>query len=115
MEQQKDEDILAEIYDNLKTMLGSELPPPSKFMVSRWGKEEFTRGSYSSRMEGRDFDRDAAVLREPVGDNVWFAGEATSQTGWASTTVGAFETGEEVANNIVKGKVQGGKRTRKLR
>ena len=55
-------------------------------------------------MEGRDFDIDAAVLREPVGDILYFAGEATSQTGWASTTVGAYETGRDVAKAIAKNK-----------
>ena len=32
-------------------------------------------------------------LREPLGNKVWFAGEATNTAEWHATSVGAWDTG----------------------
>ena len=60
---------------------------------------EHFRGAYSFNVVGRDFNDDAANLREPVG-NVWFAGEATNTDGWHATTLAAWESGESEAEEM---------------
>ena len=39
------------------------------------------------------------VLRQPVGDRVWFAGKARSADDWA-TVAGAHNSGQEVAGRV---------------
>ena len=68
---------------------------------TRWGKEENVRGSYSFNKVGRNFATDAAKLKETIDNKVWFAGEATNLDEWHATTVGAWETGEEAAGDML--------------
>lgn len=69
-----------------------------KAHFTRWGRNPLTRGSYASARPGAYPLR--AVLREPVAERVWFAGEACSEGEWA-TVGGAHKsgrlTGERVA------------------
>ena len=59
-----------------------------------WGLNTFTRGAFASARPGAYPLR--SVLRQSVGDRVWFAGEACSVYGWA-TVAGAHKSGQEVA------------------
>lgn len=68
--------------------------------VIRWGANKLTRGSYASAEPGAY--RLRAVLRRPVGDRVWFAGEACSVGDWA-TVHGAHESGQNVARLVAAG------------
>ena len=62
-------------------------------------QEEHVRGAYSFNKVGRNFSDDAKSLKERVG-NVWFAGEAMGGE-WHATTVGAWKSGEEAANDMI--------------
>ena len=62
-------------------------------------QEEHVRGAYSFNKVGRIFSDDAESLKERVG-NVWFAGEAMGGE-WHATTVGAWQTGEEAADEMI--------------
>ena len=99
IEDQSDEEVLEDVMKNLSAMFPS-ISRPSKVIITRWGKDESTMGSYSFQEVGRKFADDAAVLKENVG-NVYFAGEATSENDWQATTVGSWETGEEVGKRLV--------------
>lgn len=62
-----------------------------------WSEEPFALGSYSYAKPGQARARD--TLRRPVGNRLWFAGEACA--GKASMTVGgAHETGEHAVKSI---------------
>ena len=64
---------------------------------TRWGTNKLTRGSYASAEPGAY--RLRPVLRRPVGDRVWFSGEACSAGDWA-TVHGAHESGQNVARLV---------------
>ena len=71
-----------------------------KAHFTRWGHNPLTRGSYASAKPGAFPLR--AVLRRPVGERVWFAGEACSLGAWA-TLGGAHESGVETARAVAAG------------
>ncbi len=66
--------------------------------VTTWGRNPFTLGSYASAEPGAHYLR--AALRVPVGERIWFAGEACSPNLWA-TVGGAHNSGIAVAKEII--------------
>ena len=68
-----------------------------KAHFTRWGHNTLTRGSYASALPGAY--RLRSVLRRPVGERVWFAGEACSTDEWA-TVAGAHKVGRRVARLV---------------
>ena len=102
MEGMDDTDIVEQVVSNLKMMFASDVVSPTKFMITRWGQDEYAKGSYSFRSVGRDFDGIAEKLSRSVDNKVFFAGEHTSTSGWAGTAVGAYETGEAAGNAMAK-------------
>ena len=82
----------------LRKMFGSAIDEHLvKAHFTRWGHNTLTRGSYASARPGGYGLR--SVLRRPIGDRVWFAGEACSTDEWA-TVAGAHETGRRVAGLV---------------
>jgi monoamine oxidase len=63
-----------------------------------WGQNRWTRGSYASAAPGRLSYRE--VLRQPVGNRIFFAGDACHTVG-ASSAARAYETGVEVAAEVL--------------
>ena len=100
MEEWSDEDALDQVMRNLRSMFPA-ISQPDHVFFTRWGKEEHVRGSYSFNKVGRKFATDAANLKETIDNKVWFAGEATNLDEWHATTVGAWETGEEAAGDML--------------
>ncbi|MFT4036729.1 MAG: NAD(P)/FAD-dependent oxidoreductase [Thermomicrobiales bacterium] len=62
--------------------------------VSRWQSERYIRGGYAAALPGLANKR--ADLGKPVGDRLFFAGEATSPE-FFSTCHGAWQTGQAAA------------------
>lgn len=84
----------------LRGMLGSSID--SYFMkgaVTSWGRNPLTLGSYASAEPGAHALR--SVLRQPMGDRIFFAGEACHRSLW-STAAGARLSGEEVARDVAR-------------
>ena len=84
----------------LRGMLGSGID--SRFVkgaVTSWGQNPLTLGSYASAESGAHGLRSA--LRQPVGDRIFFAGEACHRSLW-STAAGARLSGEEVARDVAR-------------
>lgn len=102
IEKQTDEAIVDRVLSNLRAMLGDQVPPPSKYVISRWGQDEFARGSYSFDPVGREELIDAArrELGARVGTRLFWAGEATQES-WSGTTVGAYRSGISVVDDIL--------------
>jgi monoamine oxidase len=98
MEDQTDEEVLDDVMKNLSAMFPS-ITRPKKIIVTRWGKDENIRGSYSFQQVGRTFHEDAANLQERTG-SLWFAGEVTSGEGWHATTIGGWMSGEKAAKDM---------------
>ncbi|MYD77405.1 MAG: FAD-dependent oxidoreductase [Gammaproteobacteria bacterium] len=68
-----------------------------KGAASAWLENPYTLGSYASAEPGAFQMR--ATLNEPVGERIFFAGEACHCPMWA-TVAGAFASGQEVANKV---------------
>ena len=97
-EKKSDDEIVADVMDNLRSMF-PEISEPDRRIVVRWGRDENVRGAYSHPVPGRDFYDDASDLQRTFG-RVFFAGEATG-SGWA-TTMGAWNTGEKAAEGMIE-------------
>ena len=84
----------------LRKMFGSAIENEFvKGHVTRWGQNPFTLGSYASARPGGFPLRE--VLRAPVGERVWFAGEACSPDHWAMVH-GAHKSGIGAAQDIAR-------------
>ena len=94
-----DEDTVSSAMSSLRKMYGDQLPEPNAFLVTRWAEDPFARGSYSHWMPGGGVSLNRA-LAEPVGARLYFAGEATEDTHYA-TVHGAFLSGERAAAEIL--------------
>ncbi|MEQ1510336.1 MAG: FAD-dependent oxidoreductase [Sphingopyxis sp.] len=79
----------------LRHNFGSHLPEPTAIEVTGWTSDPWARGTYSYVATGGDAT-DFATLAQPVGDSLWFAGEATSPHQWA-TMHGAYISGLSAA------------------
>lgn len=91
------------VVDLLASMIGGDLRKaagPVSFPA--WWTDPFSRGSYSVCLPGHAAARDA--LAEPVGDRLWFAGEATAGGG-AMTAGGATLAGRTAAAAVARLKV----------
>lgn len=91
--------VVAEMMKVLRTIYGRNIPDPVGWRVTQWGRDPFARGAYSSiGPGGSGADQDA--LAAPVGERLFFAGEATSRD-YAATVHGALLSGEREAKRIL--------------
>ncbi|MDB5409119.1 MAG: amine oxidase [Rhodospirillales bacterium] len=85
--------------DELVSIFGTGLRAQLRALASSaWHGDEFARGSYSHALPGHAGDR--ATLARPIGDRVFFAGEACIP-GDFSTAHGAYRSGREAADAII--------------
>jgi len=92
-----DQKIIDDVMRILKLMY-SNIPAPSAYMITRWGKDPFACGSYSYPSI-TSTSEDYKQLAAPVANKLFFAGEATS-TNNPSTVHGAYLSGIYAANLI---------------
>ncbi|KAI9866527.1 MAG: hypothetical protein M1813_001079 [Trichoglossum hirsutum] len=99
-ESDSDDDLVAEATDVLGRMFAhTHVPEPSEVIITRWGKDRFTKGSYSyvgSHARPDDYD----LMAKAVG-NLYFAGEATCGT-HPATVHGAYLSGLRAAAEVVE-------------
>lgn len=99
LEELSDDEIVASAMQTLRFLYGEDIPEPESFLITRWGKDKFSYGSYSHIppfASGADFD----ALFEPVEDVLFFAGEATSRKYFA-TVHGAYLSGVEAGKSVI--------------
>ena len=65
--------------------------------MTNWSAERYARGGYAAARPGKAHARE--VLKDPVGDRIWFAGEALAG-GLKQTAGGARLSGEAAAGQI---------------
>ncbi len=68
--------------------------------MTKWGADQYARGSYSFIAVGSSPD-DMHALGEPVGDRLMFAGEATNPPEWFGTVHGAYMSGLREADRVL--------------
>ena len=78
MEDQTDEFIIEKAMNSLRSAYGQEIPDPENYLITRWGKEPYILGSYSSAGHNQDDEKLRTELGRPLVNKVFFAGEATS-------------------------------------
>ena len=93
------------VTDRLVDIFGSDLRRRvGRSLMTNWGGERRTRGAYASARPGRAGAR--TVLAEPVGERIWFAGEALA--GALMQTAGGARLSGEAAARSVLGAIQAG-------
>jgi monoamine oxidase len=93
-----DDEVVAVALAEIRHAAGEDLPKPSRARVTRWGKDPYSRGAYSFPKVGSR-RADAAVLSRPVGNRLFFAGEATSR--YFGTVPGAILSGRREAAKVI--------------
>lgn len=97
-EKQSTDEVVNDVMKNLRSMWPT-ISDPDNAIITRWGLNENTKGSYSYPEQGRDIFTDAAALQQRLG-RIYFAGEATG-SGWG-TVIGAWNTGQVAAEGMVQ-------------
>lgn len=95
IEDWSDDEIVADAMAVLRVIYGSTIPDPVDWQITRWASDPFARGSYSFNAVGADRTT-RAILAEPIGDRLYFAGEATSLD-YPATVHGAYLSGLQAA------------------
>jgi monoamine oxidase len=84
----------------LRRVFGKDIPNPVDFQITRWASDPFALGSYSYNALGST-PADRTVLGAPVGNKLFFAGEATGREEFG-TAHAAYLSGLRVVNQIAK-------------
>lgn len=86
------------VTDRLVDIFGSSLRRAvTHGTMTNWSAQRHVRGGYAAARPGKAHAR--AVLTDPVGDRIWFAGEALAG-GLKQTAAGARLSGEAVAEKV---------------
>lgn len=99
MEELSDEEIISGAMKTLQILYGGEIPEPEGYLITRWGSDPLSFGSYSHIppfASGDDLD----ALFTPVDDVLYFAGEATHRK-FPGTVHGAYLSGVTAAEEII--------------
>lgn len=99
MESLSDESIQEEALKSLRSLY-DRIPTPKQVVVSRWGNDEFAKGSYSFNKVGQS-PGDRRLLELPLKKRLYFAGEATSRYHFG-TCHGALTSGVAAAKNATR-------------
>jgi len=105
VETMSDDEVVANVMQQIRTHAGGatapasgRIPDPVQVRISRWGSDPLARGSYSFlALGGSGGDRDRLAV--PVGNTLFFAGEATHRNDPASVH-GAWWSGQRAARQI---------------
>ncbi len=88
------------VVQSLSRALGSDIEKQIvTSAVTDWGANRWTRGAYAAASPGSTDPRE--VLRQPVADRIFFAGEALGGP-LMQTCAGARLSGEETAGRLIK-------------
>jgi monoamine oxidase len=95
-----DDEIIASAMQTLRTIFGDSIPDPLDSQITRWASDPYAFGSYSFNPVGYTpaLRKD---LAKPLGQKVFFAGEATEPQHFSSAH-GAYLSGLRAANEILE-------------
>ncbi|MEV0674895.1 FAD-dependent oxidoreductase [Actinosynnema sp. NPDC050436] len=98
LETWSDEEVEGYATTVVRDMFGPDAPAPEHLTRTAWSADPFARGSYACiGVDGSP--RDLRTLAEPVGGNLFFAGEATNSYHWGCVH-SAYESGLREAARI---------------
>ncbi|MET9230339.1 FAD-dependent oxidoreductase [Lentzea sp. NPDC003310] len=93
-----DEAVSAYAAEIVQDLFGDDAPAPSGISRTAWSSDPYSLGSYTCIGVGSSA-KDIATLAEPVGDELFFAGEGTNQYHWGCVH-SAYESGLREAARI---------------
>ena len=94
-----DQVTVASAMDTLTTIFGNRIPEPVDVQITRWATDPFALGAYSYNAVGSTPSA-RQTLADPLGRQVFFAGEATHPDHFG-TTHGAYLSGLRAAEEIL--------------
>lgn len=95
------EEIIAKVLAELDELYdGKASETYINHVIQNWSKEPYIGGSYTHGAD--DFWTKQQLLKTPLNEKIYFAGETFSNENWA-TVHGAAESGTEAAEEILKG------------
>ncbi|MFN8491122.1 MAG: FAD-dependent oxidoreductase [Caldilineaceae bacterium] len=94
-----DAQIVASAMQTLRTIYGNAIPDPLDYQITRWASDPYALGSYSFNGVGYT-PALRTELAKPLGQTVFFAGEATEPQHFSSAH-GAYLSGQRVAKEIL--------------
>ncbi|CAF4532100.1 unnamed protein product [Rotaria sp. Silwood2] len=100
LEEKIDEDIVDEIYNSLRHVYPN-ISYPIKWLITRWGSDPFSKGSYSSFHLGNDLETLKDLSIETHDGHVHWAGEHTNYNGSIGYVDSGFESGIRDAKKIL--------------
>ncbi len=92
---------IAAAHEALRAMFGARFPEPRAAQITRWGRDPFSRGSYSYNAVGMDENARDHLFGADWDGALWFAGEATMQ-GYYGTAHGAVLSGRRIAKAMAR-------------
>lgn len=98
METWSSEAVSAYAADVVQDLFGEDVPAPESVSRTRWSSDPYALGSYTCIGVGSS-SKDIATLAEPVGDELFFAGEGTNPYHWGCVH-SAYESGLREAARI---------------
>ena len=101
--QLSDDELIDHTLEVMQRIFGDngfgKIPAPKAYVRTNWQADPFAQGSYSFDQIGQR-PGDRRLLAEPVGERLFFAGEA-SHPHYYATVHGAYETGIRAAREII--------------
>lgn len=101
LEQCSDEQIVNEIFHSLRKIY-PQITYPIKWLITRWGRDPFSRGSYSSFHQGNNIQTLKQLSRETHNGRIHWAGEHTNFDGPIGYVHSGFQSGIREAQRILK-------------
>lgn len=98
METWPEEEVTAYAECVVRDIFGEEVPPAESVSRTGWSADPYALGSYTCIGVGSS-SKDIAILAEPVGDTLFFAGEGTNPYHWGCVH-SAYESGLREAARI---------------
>ncbi|MBX3469302.1 MAG: FAD-dependent oxidoreductase [Planctomycetes bacterium] len=87
------------VKEKLARIFGEQVRPAARRAeLTTWNTDPLTRGAFSAAAPGHFEAREAAG--RPVGNRIFFAGEATAPPMWVATIAGAYLSGERAASEV---------------
>ncbi len=100
IEKMGDDQVLNIVKNDLKGMFGSGISTPVAMKKTSWHTNPYSLGSYPHLKPGTDLSA-CDVIAAPLGNKVFFAGDATSRK-YMATAHGAYLSGIAAADSIMK-------------
>ena len=100
LESWTDSDIVDSAIGALRQIFGNSIPQPEGHQITRWATDPHAFGSYSTLATGCSATTIEA-LGAPVGDRLFFAGEATNPA-YPSTVHGAYLSGIREGDRLAR-------------